>query len=125
MNSRQLVKFIVLSIELILQTIRPTAKHRNINRKSKLVECIVVKESDFGIRDTQYTCISHLGNILHEGDYVLGYDLSTASWTNEREYTQDLLVALPDVILVRKVKMIEYILNDMILISIFLIVLSY
>ena len=38
----------------------------------RLAECIVAKEDDLGVNDTQFSCVSHLGNILNEGDVVLG-----------------------------------------------------
>ena len=100
MHSRQLVKYIVLSIEPILLEARSSAKKRGNDGKNKLAECIVSRESDFGVNDTQFTCISHLGYILREGDVVLGYDLTKASWFNDEEYNS--IVKKPDLILVRK-----------------------
>ena len=38
----------------------------------RLAECVVAKEDDLGVNDTQFSCVSHLGNILNEGDVVLG-----------------------------------------------------
>lgn len=72
MNSRNLVRFIVLSIDPILQSHRPSAKTRGVDRKLRMAEIIIAKESDFGVRDVQYTCITHLGHIIKEGDTVLG-----------------------------------------------------
>lgn len=72
MNSRQLVRFIVLSIEPLIRESRPSAKKRGIDRKMRLAEVVIAKESDFGVRDVQYTCITHLGHILREGDIALG-----------------------------------------------------
>eukprot|EP00595_Chromulina_sp_UTEXLB2642_P000854 CAMPEP_0196767134 /NCGR_PEP_ID=MMETSP1095-20130614/36511_1 /TAXON_ID=96789 ORGANISM="Chromulina nebulosa, Strain UTEXLB2642" /NCGR_SAMPLE_ID=MMETSP1095 /ASSEMBLY_ACC=CAM_ASM_000446 /LENGTH=227 /DNA_ID=CAMNT_0042133571 /DNA_START=880 /DNA_END=1560 /DNA_ORIENTATION=- len=102
MTGRQLVPFIVLSVEPIIQTVRPSAKKRGNSKKSRMAECIIVRESDFGVVDTQFTVITHLGHILKEGDTALGYDLTTASWTNDREYLQKMKSDIPDVILVRK-----------------------
>lgn len=39
---------------------------------TRLAECVVAKEDDLGVNDTQFSCVSHLGNILNEGDVVLG-----------------------------------------------------
>lgn len=104
MNSRQLSKFIVLSVEPIDQQHRPSARERGKHMKSRLAECVVARESDFGVCDTQFVCTTHLGYILREGDVVLGYDLVRASWTNDREYLDQLTAPIPDIILVRKVR---------------------
>ena len=42
------------------------------DRKLRIAEVTVARESDLGVNDTQFVCISHLGNILREGDVVLG-----------------------------------------------------
>jgi hypothetical protein len=47
----------------------------SMRKKIQLAEVTVVREKDFGVNDTQFTCISHLGNLLREGDVVLGYVL--------------------------------------------------
>ena len=38
----------------------------------RLAECVVAREKDFGVNDTQHTVITSLGNILKEGDMVFG-----------------------------------------------------
>jgi nonsense-mediated mRNA decay protein 3 len=112
MTGKELVPFIVLSVEPLLgasAALRPSAKKRGFDKKVRLAECVVAREKDFGVNDMQYTCVTHLGNILKEGDTVMGYDLAGAAWANERE-TQDFLqthgllraTGLPDVVLVRK-----------------------
>lgn len=45
------------------------------DRKLRLAEITVARERDFGVNDQQFVCISHLGNLLREGDVVLGYVL--------------------------------------------------
>lgn len=80
---------------------RPTAKKRGV-RKNRMAECVVARESDLGVNDTQFTCSTHLGGILKEGDTVLGYDLVTAPWVEDEEITKHLRKPLPDIILVRK-----------------------
>ena len=98
MNSREVIKYIVLSVEPILNTtsMRPSNKKRGsgADRKVRLAEVIVARERDFGINDHQYTCTTHLGNILREGDVVLGYDLVAASWTKDLEASK-ILVCVP------------------------------
>lgn len=76
MNSRQLIRYVVLSVEPLLATARPSAKVRGHGGKMRLAECVVARESDFGVNDTQFSCTSHLGNLLSEGDIVLGLGLS-------------------------------------------------
>ena len=99
MNSREVIKYIVLSVEPIINTtsLRPSNKKRGsgADRKLRLAEVIVARERDFGINDNQYTCTTHLGNILREGDMVLGYDLVAASWTKELEASKILVYTLP------------------------------
>ena len=73
MTSRELTRYVVLSVEPVLRTDRASAKKRGQTRKLQLCECIVAKESDMGVNDRQYTCLSHLGSILKEGHLVLGY----------------------------------------------------
>ena len=72
MNSRQLTAFVVLSVEPILVESRPSSKKRGTNRKMRLAEVVVARERDFGVNDTQFTVITHLGNLLREGDFVQG-----------------------------------------------------
>ena len=72
MTGKQLVPFLILSIEPLLSTERVSAKRHSVSRKVQLAECVVVKESDFGVNDIQYTCVTHLGAILKEGQVVLG-----------------------------------------------------
>ena len=73
MTSRDLVRFVVLSLEPILAAPRASAKRRGVDRKLRMAECVVARERDFGVTDTQFTCVTHLGHILKEGDTVLGY----------------------------------------------------
>lgn len=54
---------------------RPSAKIRGKDRKFRLAECVVARERDLGENDTQFTCITHLGNLIKVGDTVLGYCL--------------------------------------------------
>jgi hypothetical protein len=109
MNSREMIKYVVLSVEPVIntQSQRPSAKRRvsGADRKSRLAEVVVAREADLGVNDTQFTCVTHLGHILREGDTVLGYDLSIATWAKEDEASKILTKKrghLPDVVLVRK-----------------------
>lgn len=112
MSSRELAKFVVLSIEPVLKDARPGAKRRGqaglgaagASGKMRLGECVVARERDLGENDDQFTVITHLGSLLKVGDMVLGYDLRGAHWTNDTDILDQLQkgMQLPDVILVRK-----------------------
>ena len=56
--------------------------------------------SDLGENDTQFSVLSHLGNVLKPGDSVLGYDLTTANINddNVEEMQRKGGVSLPDII---------------------------
>ena len=71
--------------------------------KLRIAECVIARERDFGKNDMQFTVISHLGSVLREGDEVMGFDLTNASWANELDVVKQIRRDLPDVILVRKV----------------------
>lgn len=125
MSSRQLTTYVVLSVEPILQSLRPSAKARgsglNMNgsassSRSKLAECVVARERDFGVNDQQFVCTTHLGSILKAGDSVLGYDLTSTNWNLDEDSTSTNVATTskagkkkafdvedtPDVVLVRK-----------------------
>jgi nonsense-mediated mRNA decay protein 3 len=106
MTSRQLMTFVVLSVEPVLVESRPTARKRGVDRKMRMAEIVVAREKDFGVNDLQYTVLSHLGHLLREGDLVQGYDMTAATWTGEEldRYKDSRKGDLPDVILVRKVR---------------------
>jgi nonsense-mediated mRNA decay protein 3 len=104
MTSRSLVRFVVLSVEPVLHEPRACAKKRGGNdRRPRLAECVLMREADLGVTDQQYSCVTHLGYILREGDVVLGYDLTRASWVQDcGEENIGGKKAIPDVVLVRK-----------------------
>lgn len=75
------------------------------NRRERLADMEVVRESDFGVNDTTFHIRSHLGMLLKSGDTAMGYDLSTAVF-NDAHLTplnDDERSNMPDVVLVRKV----------------------
>ena len=56
MNSRQLIKYVVLSVEPVLYNSRQSSKKRGgVDKKTRLAEVVVAREADFGVTDTQYT----------------------------------------------------------------------
>jgi hypothetical protein len=74
---------------------------------TKLAECVIAREKDFGMNDIQFSCVTHLGPVLHAGDLVLGYDLTNTNLNideaGEKSF-QKIAKNIPDVVLVRKVR---------------------
>ncbi len=114
-----MIKYIVLSVEPIVSEQRPSARMRkkhnsstnsshsgSVRINSKLAECVIARDKDFGVRDTQFTCITHLGPLLQPGDTVLGYDLSNTNLNLDKDTEKSFksVTCVPDVILVRKVR---------------------
>jgi nonsense-mediated mRNA decay protein 3 len=68
---------------------------------------VIAREKDFGMNDIQFTCVTHLGPVLHAGDLVLGYDLTNTNFNideaGEKSF-QKIAKNIPDVVLVRKVR---------------------
>ncbi|KAL5698898.1 hypothetical protein ACHQM5_029874 [Ranunculus cassubicifolius] len=88
LSRNHLVEYQVLSISpIISESIVGGSKYG-------LAEVEIARESDFG---TTFLVKTHLGHILKDGDYVLGYDLIAAANTNEIE-----LDSYSDVMLVKK-----------------------
>ncbi len=102
MNSRQLVPFVVLEVEPIVQEARQSAKKRGMGRRMQLAEVTVARESDLGANDTQFRIPSHLGHLLKAGDVVMGYDVTNATWAQETKAAGMVRGDIPEVILVRK-----------------------
>jgi nonsense-mediated mRNA decay protein 3 len=74
-----------------------------VSRKTRLADMEVVREADFGVNDTRFQTVSHLGMLLHPGDSALGYDLTSAVFNDaDLEPLVQAGVALPDVVLVKK-----------------------
>jgi nonsense-mediated mRNA decay protein 3 len=107
-TSPNMIEFIVLNVEPVDYshtsiTTTNTATTSG-SKKNVMADIEVARISDFGINDTIFQVRSHLGNILHAGDMVKGYDLSTtvfgiSSFMYSSYHRDD----LPDIILVRKV----------------------
>ncbi|KAF0699364.1 Aste57867_10080 [Aphanomyces stellatus] len=73
------------------------------NRKTRLAELEVVRNVDFGVNDTRFQTVSHLGMLLNVGDTAMGYDLSTSVFNDlDTKPLDEAGITLPDVILVRK-----------------------
>ncbi|KAH0547633.1 ribosome-binding protein [Glutinoglossum americanum] len=90
-----LTEFVVLEIE----PLGPT-KGRFL-----LSEATVARASDLGVNDKTYFTRTHLGQILHPGDSVLGYQLTGTNFNNpqfEAVEQSNYADSVPDVILVKK-----------------------
>mmetsp|Transcript_10018 Transcript_10018/g.16755 ORF Transcript_10018/g.16755 Transcript_10018/m.16755 type:complete len:726 (+) Transcript_10018:51-2228(+) len=76
------------------------------DRKLRLAEVVVARERDMGVNDTQFTCLTHLGNLLKAGDTVLGYDFTVTNWNIDEADSLDKVLdnkqSFPDLVLVRK-----------------------
>jgi NMD protein affecting ribosome stability and mRNA decay len=114
---------VILSVEPIVVEQRPSSRmtkrhvkasddnsvsstHR-VRTVTKLAECVIAREKDFGVKDIQFTTITHLGPILQPGDTVLGYDLNNTNLNVNEELMDSFNKVsknLPDVVLVRKVR---------------------
>ena len=120
LSSRRLIRFTVLDVELCTTE---EQKHRYSQEsesqvlyqgpssgvsKYALADVEVARESDFGVNDETFRCVSHLGNLLNVGDVVLGYDLSSIvlsggdEWSVENAFVNSFV--MPDVVIVRKAK---------------------
>eukprot|EP00026_Physarum_polycephalum_P007496 Phypoly_transcript_07558.p1 GENE.Phypoly_transcript_07558~~Phypoly_transcript_07558.p1 ORF type:complete len:531 (+),score=69.79 Phypoly_transcript_07558:64-1593(+) len=86
-------------IEYTVIDVTPTGKTRG---KWLLAEVEIARSSDFGSNDTTFTTTTHLGNLLHPGDLVLGYDVHSSNF-NEDDLVSLKGRNLPDVVLVKKV----------------------
>eukprot|EP00804_Cyclotella_cryptica_P022186 CCRYP_011631-RA/>CCRYP_011631-RA protein AED:0.00 eAED:0.00 QI:83/-1/1/1/-1/1/1/1998/589 len=123
LSSKRLVRFVVLDLELCVDKERhrygndgknheesekvykgPSSGHT----KYALADIEVAKESDFGVNDETFRCVTHLGNLLAVGDTVLGYDLTSSILSGGDEWSVDNAFVssfvMPDVVIVRKLK---------------------
>lgn len=93
---QELVEFIVLDIE-------PLGSR---NGRFALAEATVARASDLGSNDTSYNVRTHLGDVLHPGDSVMGYHLTGTVFNNENfeaiENSSQYSSTIPDVVLVKK-----------------------
>ncbi|KDO34280.1 hypothetical protein SPRG_01450 [Saprolegnia parasitica CBS 223.65] len=101
-SSKQLVEYTVLdSNPLQIPTLGGVPVRTN--RKTRLAEMEIVRNSDFGVNDTRFQTTTHLGMLLNVGDTAMGYDLSTSVFNDsDTKPLDEAGITLPDVILVRK-----------------------
>jgi len=122
-SPKRLVRFIVLDVELCGEDGRDRYHNGGSNKdeteklyegpksgvsKYALADVEVARESDFGVNDETFRCVTHLGNLLQPGDTCLGYDIpstvlsSESEWSMENAFNSSFVI--PDIVLVRKVK---------------------
>jgi nonsense-mediated mRNA decay protein 3 len=93
---QELVEFIVMDIE-------PLEGQRG---RWQLAEATVAKASDLGSNDRTFYTRTHLGNVLHPGDSVMGYLLTGTNFNNPQfdalEASNSYASQIPDVMLVKK-----------------------
>jgi len=117
LSSKRLVRFVVLDVELCNDDEHGRHSDGDTDQyqgprsgvaKYALADVEVARESDFGVTDETFQCVTHLGHLLQVGDVVLGYDItstvlsSEAEWSMEHAFNSSFV--MPDVVLVRKVK---------------------
>ena len=90
-------------VEFVIMDIEPVGPHKG---KWLLAEATVARASDLGVNDNTYYTRTHLGNILHPGDSVMGYMLTGTNYNNpqfeELEKSNTHASTIPDVMLVKK-----------------------
>ena len=133
-SSRRMTRFVVLDVELCdggdsyrnndITTDQDTPVNHETDgeralyrgpasgvAKHALADVMVARESDFGVNDQTFRCVTHLGNLLQVGDTVLGYDLESsvlsggAEWEIGRCFNSSFV--MPDVVLVKKLHGVE------------------
>ena len=115
LSSKRLIRFVVLNVERCRNDDRgryrdddgdgDEPKPKSGVRKYALADVEVARESDFGVNDETFQCVTHLGHLLQVGDIVMGYDITSTVLPNEAEENAfNSTFVMPDVVLVRKVK---------------------
>ena len=93
---QELVEFIIMDIE-------PIGPQKG---RFLLAETTVARASDLGVNDITYYTRTHLGNVLHPGDSVMGYHLTGTNFNNPNfealEQNSSYSSSIRDVILVKK-----------------------
>ncbi|ENN78783.1 hypothetical protein YQE_04770, partial [Dendroctonus ponderosae] len=101
-NPKQLVEYIVLDIEPIMDKDRKCFPGQGmISTKHVLADVWIVKASELGITTASIHTRTHLGHILKLGDCVLGYNIADTN-VNDPHFDKLDKATVPDVILVKK-----------------------
>lgn len=93
---QELVEFIIMDIE----PLGPT------KGRWALAEATVARASDLGSNDKTFYTRTHLGNVVHPGDSVMGYMMTGTNFNNPQydalEESNNYASKIPDVMLVKK-----------------------
>jgi nonsense-mediated mRNA decay protein 3 len=97
-----LQEFVVINIEELGKT-SERITGLNVSKIDKIADfsyvgCEVQRLSDFGENDNRFYTRTHLGDVLHYGDHVLGYDLSSLNVPE----TENMKTTIPEIVLVKK-----------------------
>lgn len=105
-SSKKLTEYMVMESECSDKSVMDKSAEPDVDGGGKyaLADVWIVKTSELGESDHQIHCKTHLGNLLHPGDTVLGFDLANANLNNAEfdGYQEDQGDRLPDVILLKK-----------------------
>ena len=93
----------VLDVELRDPDWRTAGRRRGVRTGRDawtLADVTVARRSEFGSNDRRFVCVTHLGHLLHPGDFAWGYmvEASQLGTEIEAEHASE----LPEVILVKK-----------------------
>jgi nonsense-mediated mRNA decay protein 3 len=105
--ANRLVPYVVLDVELCREEDGDDQMYKGPTsgkEKFALADVQVARESDFGVNNTTFSCVSHLGHLVRPGDTVLGYDIVAnvgGDWEMEESFNGGFV--LPDVVLVKKI----------------------
>jgi len=101
-NPKQLVEFIVMDIEPILDKDRKFFPGQgNISHRHVLADVWLVRASELGMNDNTIHARTHLGHVLKPGDSVLGYNIQDSN-INDANFDKLDRSNVPDVMLVKK-----------------------
>lgn len=100
-DSKHLVEYIVCDVNVLDSDSKPHVYGKE-SQKHVLAEVFVIKASEIGVVDKQYSTISHLGHLLHPGDTVMGFDLQNSNVSDPSLDSYD-MDRLADVVLVKKI----------------------
>ncbi|KAB0802182.1 hypothetical protein PPYR_04368 [Photinus pyralis] len=101
-NPRQLVEYVVMDIEPILDKNRTHFPGQGaISSKHILSDVWLVRASELGINDNTIHSRTHLGHILKPGDSAFGYNLEDSN-INDTNFENLDKNQIPDIILVKK-----------------------
>lgn len=101
-NPKQLVEYIVMNLEILMDKDRKTFPGQGaVSMKHVIADVWVVKASELGLNDNLIHTRTHLGHLLKVGDSALGYNLCDSN-VNDSNYEKLDSSRVADVVLVKK-----------------------